>query len=349
MVNYDDYYTYREIKEQPKVLERILRGYEIEEVLNLLEYENISRFIFVGCGTSYHIGQISTFIINNLTRYTSFSIPGGEFLFYDITIHKNKTLLFFISRSGETTEVLNSLRKANSSGLETVGVGIYRWSPLIKEAKHVMVPAVGEEKSVVATKFFSGTLLSLLKLITRIDNNSILEGLNNELGKVPSVAKKVIDKEKEIESLVDGDQEVNSITVLGMGQNFGAAAEASLKIKETSYIPTEAFSTLEFRHGPISMANKHLYLIGLIPDTKRFIEEVKVIKESANLGARTWIITNNQDFDDGEIEVFKYPKLNEYLTPVINLIPIHYFAFFRSVKMGYNPDKPRHLSKVVKI
>ncbi|MGQ4892538.1 MAG: SIS domain-containing protein [Candidatus Njordarchaeia archaeon] len=348
-MKFDDFHTYREIMDQPNAFKRVLSGFETDDVENLFEFEKPERIVFVGCGTSYHIGIVMSFLINQLTPLSAIAIPGGEYLLYDFKFEKDKTLMFFISRSGETTEVVESLRKANSLGYETVGVSLYKSSTLIKEAKNVIVPDIGEEKSVVATKFYSGTLLSLMKFFTRVFDGEKIEAIKRNLNKTVEVAKSILEEKDKLRKIADNLVSYQHIVVLGMGQNFGAAMEASLKIKETSYIATEFFSTLEFRHGPKSMVNKNLKIIGLIPDSNRFEKEVSVLEEVAEMGGSTLLITDNRGYASEKIDIFRYPLINEYLTPITGIIPIHLLAFYRSVLTNKNPDKPEHLTKVVKI
>jgi len=324
----------------------------IDPVVEKLKEKEVETIILTGCGTSYYAGISASMLLNILTDIKGFAIPASEVNYFTFKAFENKTAVISLSRSGETTETVLANRRAKKLGFLTIGITNNPTSTLAKEADYSIYLDIGEEKSIVMTKTFSSLLLvSMLVAIKLADlkQNAIGQKLLEEIHKIPDIATSILKKKDEIEKMATDFVRYNHFVVLGTGPNYGVALEGALKIKETNYIATEAFSTLEFRHGPMAMVDEKLVVIGLIPESKRYNDEIAVINEIADRGGRILLVTNAKAEKVPNRFVIDFPSLHEYLTPIINIIPMQLLAFCMCVKRGYNPDKPRHLTKVVKL
>jgi glucosamine--fructose-6-phosphate aminotransferase (isomerizing) len=345
---------HKEILEQPETFEKILKEkkYEINKIAEKIIKKKFNSIYFIGCGSSYYASQIGSFYISNYTNLYTNALPSSEFIYYKPLYIKKDSLLIFLSRSGETTETVKALRYANKLGLETLAISNNSNSSLAKEAKNFIDINAGEEKSVVMTKTFSASILILKILAFRIGmlkRNKNTKKFLNEIEKLPNYAKQLIEKEEEIKKIAEKYNDYK-IIFLGSGPNYPISLESSLKLRETSYLMTEAFHVLEFRHGPIAEVDEKTLIIIIAPkgiDKKIFIDLMKDIK---NKNGEILSITNIKEIlEESTISINLPEKILEEISPSISIIPNQLLAYYISIGKGYDPDNPRHLSKVVKL
>ncbi|MEM3406536.1 MAG: SIS domain-containing protein [Nitrososphaerota archaeon] len=349
------HFMYKEILEQPETFEKILkeRKYEINEIAEKIIKKKIDSIYFIGCGSSYYASQVGSFYISNYTNLYTNALPSSEFIYYKPSYIKKGSLLVFLSRSGETTETVKALKYAKKLGLETLAISNNPNSSLAKEAKYFIDINAGEEKSVVMTKTFSGSILILQLLAFRISmlkRNKTIKKFLNEIEKLPNYAKQLIKNEEEKIKEVVNKYNNYKIIFLGSGPNYPISLESALKLRETSYLMTEAFHVLEFRHGPMAEVDEKTLIIIIAPkgiDKKIFIDLMKDIK---NKNGEILAITNTKEIlKEATISINLPEKILEEISPSISVIPNQLFAYYTSIGKGYDPDNPRHLSKVVKL
>jgi glucosamine--fructose-6-phosphate aminotransferase (isomerizing) len=345
---------HKEILEQPETFEKILKEKkdEINNIAEKIIKKKFNSIYFIGCGSSYYASQIGSFYISNYTNLYTNALPSSEFIYYKPLYIKKDSLLIFLSRSGETTETVKALRYANKLGLETLAISNTPNSSLAKEAKNFIDINAGEEKSVVMTKTFSASILILQILAFRIGmlkRNKNIKKFLNEIEKLPNYAKQLIEKEEEIKKIAEKYNDYK-IIFLGSGPNYPISLESSLKLRETSYLMTEAFHVLEFRHGPMAEVDEKTLIIIIAPkgiDKKIFIDLMKDIK---NKNGEILSITNIKEIlEESTISINLPEKILEEISPSISIIPNQLLAYYISIGKGYDPDNPRHLSKVVKL
>jgi glucosamine--fructose-6-phosphate aminotransferase (isomerizing) len=345
---------HKEILEQPETFEKILKEKkdEINNIAEKIIKKKFNSIYFIGCGSSYYASQIGSFYISNYTNLYTNALPSSEFIYYKPLYIKKDSLLIFLSRSGETTETVKALRYANKLGLETLAISNTPNSSLAKEAKNFIDINAGEEKSVVMTKTFSASILILQILAFRIGmlkRNKNTKKFLNEIEKLPNYAKQLIEKEEEIIKRAEKYNDYK-IIFLGSGPNYPISLESSLKLRETSYLMTEAFHVLEFRHGPMAEVDEKTLIIIIAPkgiDKKIFIDLMKDIK---NKNGEILSITNIKEIlEESTISINLPEKILEEISPSISIIPNQLLAYYISIGKGYDPDNPRHLSKVVKL
>jgi len=341
-------YTYREIIEQA---ERLRRLYESlismkEKIIDFFEMNKPKRIYLTGCGTSFYAALHGMYLLKIL-NFAAFAFPASEFYFLDLA--EKSSLLIPISRSGETTETVWATKKAKKQELSILALTNNPKSFLYENADLAININVGEEKSIVMTKTFSGFIyaLEILSLILGSRKSSQLEELLTIAKEVPEIVKQEFrGNEGKIRQLAKKYRAQDRFIVLGFGPLYPVSMEAALKIKETSYIATESFSTLEFRHGPMASIDENVVVIGLIPRSPRFEKEIEVLREIEEKGGKIILVTNE---DVKEWDVIRYDDIHEYLAGVPSIAAIQLFAYYLSIEKGYDPDKPRYLTKVVKI
>ena len=352
-MNYE-HFMHKEILEQPEVFEKILKEKkeEINDIAEKIIKKKFNSIYFIGCGSSYYASQVGSFYISKYTNLYTNALPSSEFIFYKPSYIKKDSLLVFLSRSGETTETVKALRYAKKLGLETLAISNNPNSSLAKEAKNFININAGEEKSVVMTKTFSGSILILKILAFRISmlkRNKNIKKILKEIEKLPNYAKQLIEKEEEIKKIVN-EYSNYKIIFLGSGPNYPISLESALKLRETSYLMTEAFHVLEFRHGPIAEVDEKTLINIIAPkgiNKKIFLDLMKDIK---NKNGKLLTITNIKEIlEESTISINLPEKILEEISPSINVIPNQLFAYYISIGKGYDPDNPRHLSKVVKL
>lgn len=346
---------YKEIIEQPEVFEKILKYKipEIEGIAKKIIEKKFNAIHYIGCGSSYYASMMGSFYTNQYTNLHTTALPSSEFILYKPLYIKEDSLLVFLSRSGETTETVEALRKANKLGLETLAISNEENSSLAKEAKYFININAGEEKSVVMTKTFSSLIIILQILALKIGIFQKIKNIEETLNKIlnlPIYARNLIEKEEEKIKEIANNYSDYKIIFLGSGPNYPICLESALKLRETSYLMTEAFHVLEFRHGPMAEVDKRTLLIIIAPkgiNEKIFIDLMKDIK---NNNGEILAITNIEEiYNEATISIALPEKLLEEISPPINIIPNQLFVYYISIGKGYDPDNPRHLSRVVKI
>ena len=351
-MKYNEYFMYKEIFDSPGAFENVLSNYElIRNAADFIMEKNIRSIIFVGCGTSYYAAMVASYAFNILTSIKTYAYPSSEIYYYDFKSF-SKPLLAAFSRSGETTETVLAVEKARKKNWYTLSFTNSPESRLAKSSDTVILTNAGEEKSVIMTKTFSSmifqAILLALELGKRSGNSDAQETLL-QARKIPNIAKTLLNTYNR--PLLDVAKKFidKKFTVLGKGPNFGTALEGALKLRETSYISSNAFSTLEFRHGPLATVDENLVVIGMLSSIKTFEDELKLYREiSEKNGNIVALAIKDTDYPEGWT-IVRYTPINEILTPVINIIPIQLLSFYISVSRGCNPDRPRHLTKVVKL
>ena len=354
-MTYNNFSTYNEILEQPDVFKRIISNMErnITPIAKKFLEEDINTVVLVGCGTSYYATIPASTLFNLLTDIKSFTLPSSEMVSFNFRSFYNKTAAICLSRSGETTETVLANKKAKKLGLLTIGITNNPDSTLAKETDYSIYIEAGKEKSIIMTKTFSSLVLVSMLIaikVASLQGDPIGNKLLSEIHRISDIASNLLLRENDkIRKIAEDFTNYDHFVILGSGLNYGIALEGALKIKETNYIATEAFSTLEFRHGPMAMVDEKLVVIGLIPQSERLQDEILVLKEISEKGGKVLLITNAKIKSEINGLVVNFPLIHEYLTPIINIIPVQLLAFYMCVNRGYNPDKPRHITRVVKL
>lgn len=343
--------SYDEILKQNDSWEAILKDKKkYIEKLEAFKNDDIKNAIFIGCGSSYYISLSGSFIFSKLTGINSKAVPASEIIFYPEVYlpAEAKTIVFAVSRSGKTTEVIKAIEKiSNYNNIITVAFTCYENSELAKLCDYSFITKKGKEKSVVMTKSFT-SLLFAIQQFSGIWGNK--KSYLKKLDKLPELFNLYIEKwQNRIQEYVS-DNSFEFYEFLGHGNYYGVANEAMLKMKEMAIVSSEDFHSLEFRHGPKSIVNKKM-LITIYTGETTYTKEVNLIEELLEYGANLFIIGNNISAKiKNAPRTFVIDLNTEFsqfvLTPLI-IVPSQLYAYFVATSKGLDVDNPQNLTQVV--
>ena len=335
-----EHYMLKEINEEPDIFRNILDKYiindKIVDIYDISKYENIE---IVACGSATHAGLIGKYYIENLTSIKTSVYYASEYR-YQKHIYNKKTLVIVISQSGETADTKEALKIANEANLDTLAiVNVYK-SSIARLAKNVIYTQAKIEVAVATTKAYMAQCLILLLLALKVNPDKTII---NELHNIPNIMKKYIKKDyKEIASVISN---YDHIFYLGRLVDYYLALEGSLKLKEISYIHSEAYPAGELKHGTISLMDKNVLVIAIVTDNKIKDKTISNIKEIIARGTKVIAITNdNREFSD-----YKVLIEDNILIPFITIIPMQLIAYEVAKIKKCDIDKPRNLAKSVTV
>lgn len=352
----------KEIYEQPNSIRETI-GTKIEygkacdfNNINISkEYlSEISRIYIVACGTAMHAGVTSKPVFERLTRIPTEIDIASEFRYRDPLIDSH-TLVICISQSGETADTIAALKKAKENNCKTIAISNVIGSSITREADFTLYTHAGPEIAVASTKAYTSQiiLLTLLAIhfseILGLGENDIIENLKSEIKEIPSKINMILENTEQIKEFAKRIYKENDVFFIGRGIDYAAAQEASLKLKEISYIHSDAYQSGELKHGPIALIEDGVTVIGIITDRRLLDKSISNLTEVITRGAKTFVVTN-QDIDEKIFtNVFKIPKIHPLLSPVLSIIPLQLLSYYVSKEKGLDVDKPRNLAKSVTV
>ena len=358
---YEDYML-KEIYEQPVAIRETigsrLKTGEIS-VFNDLDIsknylKSINKIYIVACGTAMHAGLIGKTVIEKLCRIPVEVDIASEFRYRDPLVDE-KTLCIYISQSGETADTIAALRLAKSKKAKTLAISNVIGSSITREADYTVYTHAGPEIAVASTKAYTSqvVLITILgiyfaELLESCEKN-ILESLKAEILNLPSKVESILENANKIKEFANKVYTQKDMFFLGRGNDYNVALEGSLKLKEISYIHSEAYAAGELKHGPIALIENGVTVIGIVTDKHLVEKSISNIQEVITRGARTLIITNqslpNISFDC----VINIPVTNELLSPALSVVPLQLLSYYISKNKGLDVDKPRNLAKSVTV
>lgn len=357
---YDDFML-KEIYEQPTAIRETIGSKlnenlvcEFEELNFTKEYlKNINKIYIVACGTAMHAGLAGKNIIEKLCKISTEVDIASEFRYRDPLVD-DKTLCVFISQSGETADTIAALKLAKSKGSKTIVITNVIGSSITREADYSIYTHAGPEIAVASTKAYTSqvVLIALLSIyfadVLNMDNPEI-KNLKKEILLLPKKIEEVLENVENIRNFAKKVYQEQDIFFLGRGIDETTAREASLKLKEISYIHSESYAAGELKHGPIALIENGVTVVGIMTDSKLVDKMVSNLQEVITRGAKTLIITN-QDIDEKLFDVtIKIPDTSPFISPILAIIPLQLFAYYISKEKGLDVDKPRNLAKSVTV
>jgi glutamine---fructose-6-phosphate transaminase (isomerizing) len=334
------YYTQQEIFSQGDAWICALNAVEaIRQQIQASDYHQYQQVIFTGCGSSYYLALSAATLFQNLTGVYARAVPAGELLMNPEGLYwGGRNLLFAFSRSGSTTEVIESVQKFRADGAGPVfAITVHEDAPLSSVADMSLPIKEAAEESIAQTRAFSSMYVAIAAL-------SMLAGgrpdLFAEMKRLPAIGQALLARCESYARGLGENLSIDRFYFLGSGERYGLACEASLKMKEMTITHTEAFHFLEFRHGPISMVNENTAIVGLLSESRRNYEE-KVLEDTRQLGARVIALSEH------DADIAFESALPECVRNILYLPLLQVMAFYRSLKKGLDPDKPTNLDAVV--
>ncbi|MGL5378864.1 glutamine--fructose-6-phosphate transaminase (isomerizing) [Clostridium sp.] len=360
---YEDFML-KEIHEQPKAIKDTLtsRVHINEKVvldnINITkeELENFDRIFIVACGTAYHAGLVGKTAIEKIAKIPVEVDIASEFRYREPLITE-KSLLIVVSQSGETADTLAVLRDAKKLGAKVLAVTNVVGSSVSREAHHVLYTWAGPEIAVASTKAYETQLIAMYILAIYLGetkgtlDNGQAEELKSELLSLPEKVEKIIKSKDELQKFASKNYAHKDLFFLGRGVDYAVALEGSLKLKEISYIHSEAYAGGELKHGPIALIEKETPIIALLTEDRLKDKMISNIREVITRGAEVFVIANEGDKEAEKVgkEVIYIPKTHPLLSAVLAVVPLQLIAYYIAKQKGCDVDKPRNLAKSVTV
>lgn len=339
LVEKNGYETYmlKEIHEEAEVIKKTS---EENIDFDLTKYDEID---IVACGSAYHAGLIGKYMIEKLVNKKVNVSIASEYQ-YDKHFYKGKTLLIAISQSGETADTKKCVTIANESGIDSLAIVNVKGSSIARISKHVIYTLAGPEIAVATTKAYLAQITTLILLAI---NNSGKETNREELQKLPYYIENLTSKD--YLTLAKELYQKDDIYFIGRGIDYALCMEGSLKLKEISYIHSEAYAAGELKHGTISLINEGTPVI-VVATNDLYLKTISNAKEVKARGARVILLTNKEVINDGVYdEIITIPNVKEELTPILAIIPLQLLAYETAKLRGNDIDKPKNLAKSVTV
>ena len=357
------HFMMKEIHEQPKaVRDTIFPRLREDEVfiheLRMTEEQikDLKKIFIIACGSAYHAGVTGKYVIEELSRIPVEVDLASEFRYRNPILEDN-TLAIIISQSGETADTLAAMREAKRKGVRTLAVVNVVGSSIAREADDVLYTWAGPEIAVATTKGYTSQLSALYllalhfgKIREKISRSDYLEMIQ-ELKTLPDKIENMLQDKEKIQYLANQYIGLKDVFFLGRGIDYASALEASLKLKEISYVHSEAYAAGELKHGTISLIEDGTLVVALVTQEQLYGKIVSNIVEVKTRGAFVLAVTNedNTDIEKNADYVFYIPKTNKNFTGLMATIPMQLFAYYVAVAKGCDVDQPRNLAKSVTV
>ena len=357
------FYMEKEIMEQPEAIKATLAPRYVDGHISLEAdgvpddvLKNCERVCVVACGTAMHAGLVAQSLIRSILRMHMEVEYASEFMYMDPVID-DKTLVLAISQSGETIDTLEALKYARSQGAKSIAVINVKGSSIARESDYVMYTYAGPEIAVASTKAYTTQMAALFALIGRM---AVVRGAFNEeqeksfvdaLMQAPDAIQQVLDRKEEMHHIARGLLEAKDAFMLGRGLDYAILLEGALKLKEVSYIHTEAYASGELKHGTIALITEKTPVVALVTQERVRDKELSNIREVQSRGASVVILVKDGiDLADADYtHVFTLPAIDDVAMAFPASAALQLLAYYVSMDRGLDVDKPRNLAKVVTV
>lgn len=358
-----EHFMIKEIHEQPKAVKDTLKSVIKDGKIDLSEVgidketaEKLNNIIIVACGSAYHVGVVGQYVIESASRIPVRVELASEFRYRDSIMNEND-LVIVISQSGETADSLAALRLAKKMNIKTLGIVNVVGSSIAREADYVFYTLAGPEIAVATTKAYSAQLIAIYALAIQlgkyreiIDENRYTS-LIEEMETLPEKMERVLSDKERIQWFASKYANAQDMYFIGRGIDYAVSLEGSLKMKEISYVHSEAYAAGEIKHGPISLIEDGTLVIGICTDKKLFEKTRSNMVEVKSRGAYLMGLTSygNYSIEDTADFTVYIPQTDPYFTTSLAIIPLQLLGYYLSVAKGLNVDKPRNLAKSVTV
>lgn len=358
-----EHFMMKEIHEQPKVVADTLNSVLKDGVVDLSgvglsaeEIKNISEIQIVACGSAYHVGMVGQYVIEDLARIPVRVELASEFRYRNPILDKN-TLVIVVSQSGETADSLAALREAKLRGIKTLGIVNVVGSSIAREADNVFYTLAGPEISVATTKAYSTQLIAMYALAVQFAkirgqiSDEQYMGYIKEMQTLPDKIRRILEDKERIQWFASKQMNAKDVFFVGRGIDYAICMEGSLKMKEISYIHSEAYAAGELKHGTISLIEDDTLVIGVLTQSALFEKTVSNMVECKSRGAYLMGLTTTGNYNIEESADFTVyiPETDEHFATSLAVIPLQLMGYYVSVAKGLDVDKPRNLAKSVTV
>lgn len=358
-----EHFMMKEIHEQPKAVADTLHSVVKDGSIDLSavgltkeDIQSISQIYIVACGSAWHVGMVAQYVIEDLAKIPVRVELASEFRYRKPLLDKNG-LVILISQSGETADTLAALREAKNRQVKTLAIVNVVGSSIAREADNVFYTLAGPEISVATTKAYSAQLIAAYTLALQFakERNEIempeYEKLIKELDTLPDKIQEVIDNQEEIQKFAAKQAAAKDVFFIGRGIDYAVSLEGSLKLKEISYIHSEAYAAGELKHGTISLIEDGTLVIGVLTQNELYEKTISNMVECKSRGAYLMGLTTYGNYtveDTAEFTVY-VPKTDVHFMASLAVVPLQMLGYYVSVAKGLDVDKPRNLAKSVTV
>jgi len=343
-----DHYMLKEIMEEPLVLERLIERYKNDaQKFNLSDYQDVD---IVACGSAMYAGLVGQVLLEEYADIKTHVYAASEYR-YKKKIYSDKSLIILISQSGETADTIAAMREAKINGIETLGIVNNPNSTMARECGRVILTNGGVEIAVATTKAY---ILQVCVLALIAYKTAMMKGNNNlidfeEIVCIPSLLENVLNNCEEYKKIADKISCSNSCFYIGRGIDYAICMEGSLKLKEVSYIHSEAYPAGELKHGTISLVDQGMPVLCVITDKRLKEKSVSNLKETEARGALGIIITTKElDDFEGYLKIV-VPTVSKLTQSILVVSALQLLAYYVALNRGCDIDKPRNLAKSVTV
>ena len=358
-----EHFMMKEIHEQPKAVRDTLNSILHDGVIDLQtmglteeEMRDTQQIYMIGCGSAYHVGVAAQYAVEDLAQVPVRVELASEFRYRRLLVGE-KTLVVIISQSGETADSLAALRAAKEHGAKTLAIVNVVGSSIAREADHVLYTLAGPEIAVATTKAYSTQLAAtyVLALAFAQARGTVTAEefgkLTAELATIPEKIEKLLEHKERIQWFASKRANMEHAFFIGRGLDYAAGLEGSLKMKEISYIHSEAYPAGELKHGTISLIEEDTLVVGLLTQQALYEKTLSNLLECKSRGAYLMALTmeGNYSIEDSADFVIYIPKTDSHFAPSLAVIPLQLLGYYLSVSKGLDVDKPRNLAKSVTV
>ena len=351
-----DHYMLKEIMEQNTTIRKTINPYinSLEDLLKLPDLTKYERIDIIACGTAMHAGLAAKYLFEEYTNTKCEVFLASEYR-YQNNFLNNKVLSIFISQSGETADTLAALKKVKEAKCDTLGIVNVKESSIARTLDKVLYTEAGTEIAVASTKAYTSqvALLSVLVLSHAYRKQSIKEEkklkILEEFRGITSILNEILEDTNTYENIAKEIYEQNDVFYIGRGLDYALAMEGSLKLKEISYIHSEAYAAGELKHGTISLITKETPVFASATNKNINSKTISNLKEVIARGANCYLITDEDIKDDSFKQIIKIKKVSMFLKPLLTIIPYQLIAYYTAKLKGCDIDKPRNLAKSVTV
>ena len=358
-----EHFMLKEIHEQPKAVQDTLNSVLKDGAIDLSsvglteeELQSFSQIYIVACGSAYHVGVACQYVLEDLAQLPVRVDLASEFRYRSMPLDPNG-LVIVISQSGETADSLAALRLAKKKGLKTLGIVNVVGSSIAREADNVFYTLAGPEIAVATTKAYSTQLIAgycfavQFALVRGCISQGRYQDLISQLQCLPEQIQKILDDKERIQWFAAKQANARDVFFIGRGLDYAISLEGSLKMKEISYIHSEAYAAGELKHGTISLIEDGTLVIGVLTQSELYEKTISNMVECKSRGAYLMGLTTygNYNIEDTASFTVYVPKIEECFATSLAVIPLQLMGYYVSVAKGLDVDKPRNLAKSVTV
>lgn len=346
------HFMLKEIYEQPQALKDLTFRYKKENFLEKLEkkyLKNIDSILILGCGTAYHAALMGARFIEEIANIKATAEIASEFVYKQPKFINEKTLVVIVSQSGETADSLKALEISKSLGAIIIAITNVEYSSIARKSDFLLPVCAGKEKAVASTKAYVCQLCIFYLLAHKI-NNYFNNQNNDAISEIENISTHLFDFDKlAIEEIAGQIKDKNDCIFIGKNLDYITATEASLKLKEVSYINSSSYPSGELKHGFLALVESGTPLFVFALEHLTNQKTLNAASEAEARGAVKIIITNENLLEEKTAKIIKINEKNKYLSQIMAIIPMQYLAYNVSILKNLNPDQPRNLAKSVTV